>query len=80
MSEPVTLFCVLTHEYGSRIFVPGDVVTITAPSVARDFVASGYWSYDPPDDDQITAEPEPQAPPETESQVPPKRNRKRGAK
>lgn len=73
MSEPVTLFCVLTHEYGSRIFVPGDVVTITAPSVAREFVETGYWSYDPPDD--------PQATPEPESQIPPAkpRGRKRGA-
>lgn len=80
MSEPVTLFCIESHQYGSRMFVPGDVVTLTAPSVAREFVATGLWSYDPPDDSQATPDPEVQTTPEVESQLPPAKPRGRGKK
>lgn len=68
MSEPITLYCTAEHQYGGRVFVIGDQVALTAPSVVREFMASGHWSATPPDDPQVT--------PVEESQVPPKRGRR----
>lgn len=69
MSEPITLYCTSEYQYGGRTFAPGDVVSLTAPSLVRQFVDSGCWSPTPPDDAQVT--------PAEESQIPPKRGRGR---
>ena len=52
MSEPVTLYCITAHEYGSRQYVVGDVAVLAAPSTVREFVASGNWAYTPPEEPQ----------------------------
>lgn len=52
MSEPVTLYCIAAHEYGSRQYVVGDVAVLAAPSTVREFVASGNWAYTPPEEPQ----------------------------
>ena len=63
MSEPVTLYCIAAHEYGSRQYAIGDVAVLAAPSTAREFIASGNWSYTPPDDVQEAPPDEPQVVP-----------------
>lgn len=62
MSEPITLYCTANHQYGGRIFWLGDSVALTAPSTVREFLASGNWSYTPPD--------EPQTAPDDDAQTP----------
>lgn len=62
MSEPITLYCTGDHQYGGRAFVPGDVVVLAAPSTVKEFIASGNWSYTPPD--------EPQTAPDDDAQTP----------
>lgn len=56
MSEPITIYCTVVHEWGARRFQPGDAMTLVSPSLVRDLLASGRWSL-------ATPEPEPaQAP------------------
>lgn len=63
MSEPITLYCTGNHQYGGRLFWPGDVVALTAPSTVREFLASGNWSPTPPDEPQIAPADESQTTP-----------------
>lgn len=63
MSEPITLYCIAAHEYGSRQYAVGDVAVLAAPSTVREFIASGNWAYTPPDEPQEAPPIETQAPP-----------------
>ena len=48
MSEPITIYCVTAHEWGARNFQPGDAMTLVSPSLVREMLASGRWSFEAP--------------------------------
>ncbi len=63
MSEPITLYCTVAHQYGNREYAVGDVAVLAAPSTVREFVASGHWAYTPPEEPQEAPPDEPQVVP-----------------
>lgn len=62
MSEPITLYCTVAHQYGNREYAVGDVAVLAAPTTVKEFIASGNWAYTPPD--------EPQTAPDDDAQTP----------
>jgi hypothetical protein len=49
MSEPITIYCTVAHEWGARKYRPGDAMTLVSPSLVRDLLVSGRWSLAEPE-------------------------------
>ena len=55
MSEPITIYCTVVHEWGARRFQPGDAMTLVSPSLVRDLLAAGRWSLAMPEPEPAQA-------------------------